>query len=157
MSVEIETYLRSASGDFVLVADVPDYSGDNRHVSGAINFVVDGQHVLDQELWDDVDWLWPYVVQAIDECVTSGHGERYFPDQPVLFRADRCGESRLMLKVEGGPIHRVVSADRREVLAAVAAAALDFFAHLERLIPGTYAVVVQEVERIESWPTAIRG
>lgn len=129
MSVEIETLLRSSSGEFTRVGDVDRYAGDERHVSGAIEFVVNGQHLLDQELWDDVDWLWPYVIQAIDEGVASGVGERYFPDQPILFRVERASENRLLFKVDGGTIHRVVSADQPDVLQAVAAAATDFFTH----------------------------
>lgn len=152
MGIAVETYLRSEAGTFTRVAEVARHTGDDRHVPGAIELVVDGQPVLDRELWDDVDWLWPFVVQALDDCLTSGVGERWFPDQPILFRVEAAGESRLLFTVDGGPIHRVVSADRQEAVRAVAAAALDFFAQLGRLVPGPRPSVAAEIDRVRAWP-----
>lgn len=151
--VVVETYLRDGGGAFTPVAEVVRYDGDQRHVPGAIELVVDGQPVLDRELWDDVDWLWPLVVQAVDDGLRTGVGERWFPDQPILVRVERSGAHRLLLTVTGGPVHRVVSADRAALARAVAAGARDFFGHLERLVPGTGSApaVVAEVARVDAW------
>lgn len=62
---------------------------------GAISLTVDGVELLGPELWDDVNWLWPFVILALDECRRSGAGQRYFPDQPIeFFRELRrlCGD-----------------------------------------------------------------
>ncbi|MCB1281555.1 MAG: hypothetical protein KDB18_08525 [Salinibacterium sp.] len=151
IGIEVDTLLRSPVGEFARIADVGSYSGDASHVPGAIELSVHGAVVLDRELWDDVDWLWPYVIQAIDECLAFGLGERYFPDQPIVFRVERIGDRRLMFTVQGGAIDRMVAADTAELLAAVAEAALDFFDHLERLVPGSEATFVEEIARVRSW------
>src|SRR4051812_37625122 len=120
MAVEIETYLRSRTGVFIPVAQVHRHTGDPRWMEGAIEFTVDGQAVLDRALWDDVNWLWPSVIQAVDDCLAYGAGQRYFPDQPIIFRVEQAGPHRLVFRVDGGAVHRVVSADRVEVLRAIA-------------------------------------
>jgi hypothetical protein len=151
VTVEINTYIRDEAGAFVPCSELIRYGGDLRHVAGYISFVVDGQPLLDEALWDDVDWLWPYVVQALDECLRDGVGERFFPDQPIRFRAERIGGDRVLLRVNGGSVDRAVTAGRVETVAAVADAARTFFAELERLVPGSGTADRTEVERITQW------
>ena len=62
--VIVKSFLRDAEGSFEGVSSVSGFSGDCRYVSGAISFKVDGAELLGPELWDDVNWLWPLVVQV---------------------------------------------------------------------------------------------
>ncbi len=124
MSVEVKTYLRTPSGP-VHIVDVQRYDGDAAWVPGSIVLNVDGVELLSHDLWDDVNWLWPLVVQAVDESLRTGSGERYFPDQPILFGAKSQG-SRMLLTVKGSSRDRSVSADRVELLHALGAGALAF-------------------------------
>ncbi|MEI8407153.1 MULTISPECIES: hypothetical protein [unclassified Kribbella] len=111
--------------------------------------IVDGVEVLSLDLWDDVNWLWPYVVQALDDCRRTGTGERYFPDQPILFRAKTVGRrGEVLLSVTGESITRKVVVPADELFPAVALAGLEFFAELDRLC-GAAAPVERAV--LEAW------
>lgn len=84
MSVDVNTFLRTPSGP-IPIAEVQRYDGQVNYVEGSIVLDVDGCELLSHDLWDDVNWLWPFVVQAVDEALRTGFGEFYFPDQPILF------------------------------------------------------------------------
>jgi len=101
------------------------------YIDGAIVLEVAGVEVLSLEMWDDIDWLWPFVVQALDECKRLGVGERYFPSQPLLFRAEWLGSPGLVrISVAGGEIRNSVVGSGQEIYRAVGEAALDFYTHL---------------------------
>jgi hypothetical protein len=152
--VRIETFLRIADGTFVPIGEVDVYAGDPRHMEGAIVMTLDGREVLSLELWDDVDMLWPFVVQALDECLTWGLGERFFPDQPIRFQVERMSDDQLSVSVSGGRTDNLGTAQRSEFVNAIASAAAEFFRHLERLIPGSDVIVEPEMARIRSWSSA---
>lgn len=149
MSVEVTTFLRTPSGP-IPIAAVQRYDGEAAWVPGSIVLSVDGVDLLSHDLWDDVNWLWPFVVQAVDEGLRTGSGERYFPDQPILFQVSVQG-SRVLLTVKGSSKDRTVSADRFELLHALGAGALAFFAELERLVPGSAASTSKEEAIARGW------
>ncbi len=150
--VEVRSYLRSGDGRFLPLDEVDSFDGDCRWVSGAIVLSIGGVEVLSLELWDDVNWLWPYVVQALDECRRAGQGERFFPDQPLRFRAESLGSSgQVLLSVTGGSIANKAVGPADEIYKAVAQAALAFFAALHRLCPPEGPADLQVVKTVESW------
>lgn len=56
--------------------------------------------------------------------------------------------SRILLAVKGSSNDRAVSADRGELLHALGAGALAFFAELERLVPRYSAAITSKEEAI---------
>ncbi|WP_157489044.1 hypothetical protein [Pseudofrankia sp. DC12] len=107
------------------------------YVPGAISLMIDGSEVLGTDLWDDVNWLWPFVVRAFDECRRKGVGRRGFPDQPITFKVEKVWKGNLLLTVtDGALINRVAVASGGELYEAVGRAALDFFDDFQRLCPG---------------------
>lgn len=59
---------------------------DPDYIDGAIEIVVDGSVVLTSELWDLVDQLWVYLLDALEEHIRTGNrAQRFFPDQPSSF------------------------------------------------------------------------
>jgi hypothetical protein len=84
MTVSIESLLRVSGDRFERISAIERYRGDPRHVEGAILLSVNDVEVLSSDLWDDVNWLWPFVIQAADEARREGAGQTYFPDQPIL-------------------------------------------------------------------------
>lgn len=134
--VTVDTLLRTDDGRFVPIRQVERWTGDCRYVPGAIELTVDDHDVLSTDLWDDVNWLWPLVLQALDECARTGSGERYFPSQPLVFGARRLGRSaQLQLTVAGGSVGCKAVGSGQSILAGVGAAALSFFDELRRLCP----------------------
>ena len=112
------------------------HDGACDYVPGAISLTVDGAELLGDGLWDDVNWLWPGIVGALEECRRSGSGTSWFPDQPIVFGAEslrRPGYLKVSVTTADRSIHRAAVAPSDAVYEAVARAGLTFFAALARL------------------------
>ena len=151
-TVNINSYLRLNDGHFIPFDDVDSYSGDCQYVPGAIVFAIGSVEVLSLALWDDINWLWPYVVQALDECRRNGHGQRFFPDQPLRFRAEALGSSgQLLVSVKGGAINNRAVGPAHDIYVEAARAALAFFADLHRVCPAAGLIDGDIIETAKSW------
>lgn len=147
------TSLVRVDGEFRLVAEVERHDKDCEYLPGAISLAVDGVELFGPELWDDVNWLWPYVVQALHECRESGVGRRHFPDQPITFLAEKAqwsGNVLLTVTTSDRSIHRSVVAPEGELYEVVARAGVEFFRHLRRLC-GSDAMGAEEEAIVMSW------
>ncbi len=150
--IDIRSYLRVGDGQFVPMEEAEVFDGDCRWVPGAIVFTIDGVEVLSFELWDDINWLWPFIVRDLDECRRTGRREGYFPDQPLLFRAEMLGSSgQMRLSVTGGGVNTMAVGPAEEIYEAVAHAALSFFPALHRLCPSEAPADPRVIEIVKSW------
>jgi len=152
VAVNVSTYIGNPDRGFTPIADVGRYERDPEYVEGALCLTIDGVPVMTREEWDDVNWLWPFLVNASDECARGGRGETMFPDQPLCFSLERIGSSdRLCVSLTGNGLSRSAVATGREYYAAIAAAGLEFFEELERLVPGSKHDVARQVAVLEGW------
>ena len=71
---------------------------DIDYLDGAITIYYQGHYIIDFALWDEVDTLWAYLMNAIEELLKNGKSHTYFPDQPI----------RIDLRVEGKGMIRLV-------------------------------------------------
>lgn len=99
--VQVEIYVRTGGG-FRQVSEVTHYGDVCQYVQGAISLAIDRAELLGFELWDDVKWLWPFIVQAIEECRRNGTGRRGFPDQPISIEVARVWGDNLRVAVTDG-------------------------------------------------------
>jgi hypothetical protein len=148
--IQIRSYLRV--GDvFQPVKEAERYDGDCMYVPGAISLAIDGVDVLGIDLWDDVNWLWPFIVQALDDRRRTGSGRRGFPDQPISFMAEAAWAGNTLIRVtDGASINRTAVAPDDRLYETVARAGLEFFAELHRLCPRS-DIGREEGEILESW------
>lgn len=151
--VEVRSFVRVGEGSFLAIGEVPRLAGDCMYVPGAISLVVDGVELFGLDLWDDVNWLWPLMVQALDECRQTGSGKRGFPDQPISITAERAWLGHTLLRVtDGASIDRSAVAPDEELFEAVALAGLRFFIELRRLCPDE-DMGREERDILEAWLT----
>lgn len=152
MSVEIRTLLGNPGKGFTPIEDVERFEGDPEYVEGSLCMDVDGVAFLTADDWDDVNWLWPFVVKASRDCEATGHGETMFPDQPIEFSVDRLGNSgRLRLSLTATGLSRTAVTSASEYYEALADAGLRFFEHLERLAPGAAGTDQDEIAALRRW------
>lgn len=150
--VEVRSYLRRSDGDFVPFDDVGLVVNDCDYVSGAIELSIGGVEVLSLTLWDDINWLWPYIVLTLNECRRTGHGEGWFPSQPLKFRAEALGSSgQLLLSVAGGGIDSHAVGPAADIYAEVGRAALNFFDQLHQVCPPQGPANDLVIETARSW------
>jgi len=150
--VEIRTLLGNSRTGFTPIEDVERFDGDHDYVEGSLCIEVDGVPFLTADYWDDVNWLWPFVVKASRDCEATGHGETMFPDQPIKFSVDRLGNSgRLRLSLTATGLSETAVASASEYYEALAGAGLRFFEHLERLAPGAADSDQDEIAALRRW------
>jgi hypothetical protein len=152
MPVTIRTLLGNPTTGFTPIEDVARFEGDPEYVEGALCMDIDGVPLITAEYWDDVNWLWPFVVKASQACEETGHGETLFPDQPIEFRLDRVGDSgRVKASVTSSKDSRAAVTSASELYPALADAGLHFFEHLERLVPGAADVDHEQIAALRRW------
>jgi hypothetical protein len=148
--VEVRTFARVGT-EFVPFAELAALADHPRWIPGAIMLKLGTAQVLSVDLWDDVNWLWPFLVQLLDECRRTGEGARWFPDQPIRMTAETLkGRDLIRFSVAGGTVARTGVAPATEVYRAVAEAALAYLVELERLGGRTEADDEVEV-MVRSW------
>ncbi|MGH9181876.1 MAG: hypothetical protein ACRDY5_09195 [Acidimicrobiales bacterium] len=133
--IQWESYLK-VEDEFIEIAacsgplDEPDY------LDGFLRLTVDGVAVLDEEHWDLVDFLWDFLVEAMEEMQDADSFVVQFADQPTHIRLQRLvgGRLRIELVVPGRYVRRAECAFDEFVATAIPAAT-SFFGHLVRLDP----------------------
>lgn len=147
--VRIQSYVR-IGGDFHPIEDVKRYDGDPDYVPGAVSLVVDDVELMGVDLWDDINWLWPLMVQAVDDCRRRGAGKRGFPDQPISFKVEDAWPGHMLVSVVSDSFERKAVAPEKEFYDAFASAGLAFFAELQRIC-SDYDGDDAEIDVLRSW------
>lgn len=71
-----------------LLDNTTEYLGDPDYVYGALEIVYGLDTILNKEEWDLVDQLWIYLINAIEQAMSSSGAEFMFPDQPIQISID---------------------------------------------------------------------
>jgi hypothetical protein len=149
--IKIRSYLRQPDSLFAPIEDVTETPSDPRHVEGAIQLSIDEVPILDNELWDDVDQLWAYIGNMVEELVRSGHASTLFPDQPIELTFRRTGNGRVLVSthVDDDDV-RAASVDERELLSALRESGSAFFQKMTTLLPMNAAGYDDAVRRLNA-------
>jgi hypothetical protein len=146
--ISIRTLLRSSAGDFIPLEDLPATSGDAFYVEGAIELRIDHKPIMGVREWDDVNHLWGYIGNMIDELRNSPTVETYFPSQPIHLSFQRddnfivvtCGDRR-------------ASAPADELLIAIRDEGIRFWNAMLKLAPDNAAEYKFQIEQLRASAT----
>ncbi|MFG2920540.1 hypothetical protein ACGFYA_03380 [Streptomyces sp. NPDC048305] len=143
--IEIETFLRDRSGEFVRVESCRNPPPDSDYIEGAIRLSVSGVEVIGTEEWDYVDQLWCYLADMVTQVQSAGYAETFFPDQPIKLSLRSTG-SRILVTAKIGEEVRAASGASVELLDALKVAGTVFFAKMSDLAPqNSYAEAQREL------------
>ena len=136
MTVVITTYLRDRRGRLQNIRDVETYKASKDYVEGVVALSIHGAVIISEQDWDDINFLWPDMVQAAEECRNTGAGETVLrrPAGPVPGRAPAGGPAAGLAAL--GEQRRAASVDAGEFHRALAAAGLEYFAFERRCLRG---------------------
>lgn len=86
--VELSNYFKSTSEDLDKIKkDIAKFSpiieDQVIYLDGAIRIKSNNQILIDFDYWDDITTLWHYYLNVLEDCLTTGEGECYFPNQPI--------------------------------------------------------------------------
>ncbi|RFU63249.1 hypothetical protein [Bacillus sp. V59.32b] len=71
----------------------------NVDIEGAIYISYKGREVSPLTYWDEVDSLWAYYLNMIEEYLENGNAESYFPDQPIPIIMKKATNSNILFSV----------------------------------------------------------
>lgn len=128
--VEVESFLKGNDGKFVPIEDCKNPPSDSNYIEGFIRLVVDGREVMGADEWDLVDQLWAYIAELAYRLGETTTVRTTFPDQPLEFSMSRQGDRILVTCGD-----RKASADASELLGAFRVGGIQFFDHIDRLLP----------------------
>ena len=140
--IEIETYLRSASGEFLPVDACVDRPLDADYVEGAIRIVINGVEILGVEEWDYIDQLWAYIASMIPKLSATGYASTYFPDQPIELSFQRQG-SQVLVSATLNEKTRKASVAMSDFLSALRKSGVEFFTKMSTLLPDSKDVYLE--------------
>lgn len=145
----MQSYVRIGD-EFQPIQNVKRYDGDSMYVPGAVSLVIDEVDLMGTDLWDDINWLWPFIVQAVDDYRKSGFGKRGFPDQPISFKVEAVWPGHALVSVVSDSFEHKAVAPDEDLYEAVARAGLTFFSELRRIC-SEYDAGDAEIDVLRSW------
>ena len=133
--IEIETFLRDSSGDFVHLDSCRVPPPDAEYIEGALQVSVGGQEVLGLREWDYVDQIWCYIAEMVTQWRSAGCADSYFPDGPIRISFREVPGGRVVVSVDIGAKTREVQVSSADWLNAVREAGVRFFEKMSALVP----------------------
>lgn len=137
MTIAVETLIREDERFLPLAeAKRPRSEPEARSIEGAIRLTVDGQRLLDEDVWDDVDALWSYLLNGLVRARQGLSFECGFPNGPRRIRIAPEKGGRVRLSFGAGHADAAEAVAELEPLStAMALAAREFFAWLGAVAP----------------------
>jgi len=88
--IKVDTYIKD-DNKFVPIEQYTGTVPDPMYVEGAIYLKINEREILTLDLWDDVNWLWGYIVTGFEDLSEQSEWTTSFPDQPIdlTFRFDK--------------------------------------------------------------------
>lgn len=137
---------------FIPIEEWKGAVSDPKYVAGALVIKQDEEIILDEKLWDDINYLWPYIVNGLIPIANGEDFQTGFPDQPVFFQVKHLPYPKdwLLLKVfSGDEIFVNIKISKVEFLDEVIASALIFFTKIKSVCPGCDIPLAQGMGTLE--------
>jgi hypothetical protein len=96
--MQIKSYVKK-SGQFILIDEYHGPLKDEDYVESALVLTIDGFELITVEMWDCVDQLWEYFIDAVTE-VAAGRPACFCDAAEVFLRALRRISPNNVLAVE---------------------------------------------------------
>lgn len=139
--IKVDTYIKEKN-EFISINHYSGTVSDPMYVEGAIYLKVDEKEVLTLDLWDDVNWLWGYIVTGLEDLIEQSEWTTGFPDQPIdlTFRIDKY-RKRMEIELHipkseytgNHPEIRKATANLDEFLTVVNDAGQNYFARISQI------------------------
>ncbi|WEF34093.1 hypothetical protein [Pseudoduganella chitinolytica] len=153
MTFHVETKLKR--GDkFVSIEDWSGIISDPQYIEGVVVMSYQGQTLMGEDFWDDVNYMWPYLLNGLPEIAQGKNWSTRFPDQPITFSVEHIAPDWLLLHVYAEDEEYVKKKiPKCEYLSEMARAGRDFLSRLYRICQAAdmpfehYARLLDELPR----------
>ena len=149
--IGVRTFLRKEDGGFVPVESWNEPIPDQAYLEGSLELTINDVPLLTCGMWDDIDVLWSYLLDCLEELVFGGSASTYFPDQPVELAMERASSGMVRVSVRAGSGGVVKTTRTREewFVHRVLLEGEGFFLKMHRLSSGNLGQRDREMKQIE--------
>ena len=135
MTFRIETKLKRGD-EFVSIEEWCGPISDPHYIEGAVVMSYEGKTLMGENLWDDVNYMWPYLINGLSEILEGKDWHTWFPDQPITFSVEHISPDWLLLHVYAEDEEYVKKkVPKFEYLSEMVRAGRDFLSRLYRICP----------------------
>lgn len=125
--IDVWTVIRHRrNGRCVELGDWRGALANLNYVEGAIVIRIGSRQLIGPELWDDVNHLWGFAVDALAEVSRGRDATMWWPDQPIGLLMAPIRDC-IQLTIRG----QSICVDKAEFIHAMASAAVEFFGFME--------------------------
>jgi len=131
--IKVDTYIKD-DNKFVPIEQYTGTVPDPMYVEGAIYLKINEREILTLDLWDDVNWLWGYIVTGFEDLLEQSEWTTSFPDQPIDLTF-RLYKNRNRIEIEVTPSKGLVKAvaPLNEFLTAMNDAGQKYFTRISEI------------------------
>lgn len=131
----VKTVLKKGN-KFVSIEQWTGKVDDPEYIEGALIVTLNGKIILDESLWDDINYFWPYIANGFIDILEGKDFQTGFPDQPITFSVKHISKTWLQLHIFAEDKEFVnVKIRKEEYLSEMTRAAKDFFIRLYEISP----------------------
>ncbi|WP_158888831.1 hypothetical protein [Amycolatopsis anabasis] len=105
---------------------------------GAIELSVDGVDIIGKAEADDVETLWAYLANMVEEFRANRNSSTLFPDQPIELSFKGIERGRVLVASTVNGERRAAPVDENELFAALTRAGGEFFDKMETMVQRFY-------------------
>lgn len=116
---------------------------DLLYVDGVVFMEYQGQTIIPYIYWDEISALWPYVVNLIEDFITTGEGLYYFPGQPIEMKLSQK-DNGIVFSVD----NKKMFMDKHYFLTKVITAAVDYFDFINSTLGNQESFESQRVKKL---------
>ncbi|AOR64126.1 hypothetical protein [Pectobacterium wasabiae] len=80
--MNVESFINVGDG-FVSVSEFKGKVKRSEYIDGAISLTINYVEIINISMWDYIDQLWIYILNALLDLNNGNDVEFYFPDQPI--------------------------------------------------------------------------
>jgi len=132
----VSTYLRRQDEELVALSEFAGTPEDCEYIAGSIEIRVGYTVLLSRSVWDDVNWIWPLAMNAVEDFLNNGDGNFSFPDQPIDVRFGEAATQTVAIVVEvPGSDSMSGTCDRASFINGMCSACIEAMAVFQALCP----------------------
>jgi hypothetical protein len=146
VSLNVSTYIYDEQrGKYTPIEKYKSQLDSSDYIDGYIKIKIGKLTLCDKELFDDIDYLWPYWMNGLKNISNNKDFKGYYPDQPVKMGITIVDKNIVKVCVE----ERCAKINKNQFIKSMASNAIIFFEKLRKIFPNEAYIWQQHIHDTE--------
>ena len=128
-----------------------------QYLEGALELTVNGVPLLTSAMWDYIDELWAYIINALEGLTSKEKAHTYFPDQAIKLELKRlrAGMMKISVSSASGKLNNSTKTQESQLLRKLLHGSEKFFLEVHELDSQGRLQCGYEIERCRALQSAL--